>query len=116
MKPRIVSEPKEQESLIEEGCFIIETWNTPEDPTLSIAKARVAAHTETAWHYLDVDERYLIFEGSGIMELEGESPAAVKPGDVIAVPAGCAQRIRNDTGAELIFYTGYPVSSTHVDM
>ncbi len=104
MKPRVVNEDSGQETLIEEGCFIVEVWNTPQDPRLSIARARVAAHTETVWHYLDVDERYLITEGTGIMELAGLPPSTVKPGDVVGVPAGCAQRIRNTTGHDLIFY------------
>lgn len=104
MKPRIVKPDPGVETLIEEGCFIVEVWNTPQDPALSIARARVAARTETAWHYLDVDERYLISEGTGIMELAGMPPSTVEPGDVVAVPAGCAQRIQNSTDHDLIFY------------
>ena len=104
MKPSIVNSSTSPEVLIAEGCFIIEVWNTAQDPTLSIARARVVPHTETLWHYLDFDERYFISEGTGVMEVEGESPVIVKPGDVIAVPAGFAQRIRNETDHELIFY------------
>lgn len=104
LEPRIINSSTRQETFIEEGCFITEVWNTPQDPTLSIARARVAPHTKTEWHYLEVDERYLVSEGSGIMEIEGEPPVAVNPGDVIAVPLGLGQRIRNETDHELIFY------------
>ena len=104
MKPNIVNSSASPEIFIAEGCFIVEVWNTEEDPDLSVARARVVAHTETLWHYLDVDERYFISEGTGVMEIEGESPVVVTPGDVIAIPAGVAQRIRNETDHELIFY------------
>ena len=103
MRPCIVSQMGE-ETLIEEGCFIIEVWNTGDDPALSIARARVAAHTETAWHYLDVDERYLITQGRGVMELEGLPPTKVESGDVVVVPAGRGQRIRNPAAQDLVFY------------
>lgn len=104
MRARIVTADTLQEIFIEEGCFIHEMWNTFEDPSLSVARARVAAHTETAWHYLDVTERYLICEGSGIMEIEGVTPAVVHRGDLVVVPAGCAQRICNPSEHALIFY------------
>ena len=104
MKPGVVNQGLGKETFIAEGCFIVEVWNRAEDPALSVARARVAAGTETVWHFLDVDERYLIIEGTGIMELAGSPVSRVGPGDVIAVPAGCAQRIRNPTDHDLIFY------------
>ena len=104
MKPRIVRAPAGGETFIEENCFVTEIHNTPEDPGLSVARIRVAARTATRWHRLDVDERYLVVEGAGIMELDGVAPAEVGPGDVVVVPAGCAQRIRNGTDADLIVH------------
>ena len=104
MKPRIVRAPAGGETFIEENCFVTELHNTPEDPRLSVARIRVAARTATRWHRLDVDERYLVVEGTGIMELDGVAPAEVGPGDVVVVPAGCAQRIRNETGDDLIVH------------
>ena len=104
MKPRVIHPPAGGETWFEEGCFITELCNSPGDPALSIARARVAARTETEWHSLDVDERYLIAEGKGIMEMDGAPPARVNPGDVVVVPAGCRQRIRNDTNDDLVFY------------
>jgi len=105
MKPNIIRTPATGgEAWLDEGCFVTELSNAPVDPALSIARVRVAARTETRWHYLDVDERYLIAEGAGFMEMDGVPPTEVGPGDVVVVPAGCAQRIRNDTGEDLIFY------------
>ena len=107
------------ETWIEEGCFVTELFNTPVDPALSIARIRVAARTATRWHHLDVDERYLIAEGTGVVDVDeryliaegtgvvdvdGVPPTAVGPGDVVVVPAGCGQRIRNDTDDNLVFY------------
>lgn len=61
------------ESWFEEGCFVTELCNTPADPALLIARIRVAARTATRWHHLDVDERYLIAEGRGVMEMDGDA-------------------------------------------
>ena len=104
MKPRIVRAPAGGETYFEENCFVTEIHNTPEDPALSVARIRVAARTATRWHRLDVDERYVVVEGTGIMELDGVAPAEVGPGDVVVVPAGCAQRIRNETDDDLIVH------------
>lgn len=105
MKPHIIRTPATGgEAWLDEGCFVTELSNTPVDPALSIARVMVAAHTETRWHHLDVNERYLISEGAGVMEMDGVPPTDVGPGDVVVVPAGCGQRIRNDTDADLVFY------------
>ena len=68
MKPRIMHPPAGGETWFEEGCFITELCNSPGDPALSIARVRVAPGTETEWHSLAVDERYLIVEGGGIVD------------------------------------------------
>ena len=104
MKPGVVRSPAVAEIWFEESCFVSELRNSPDDPDLSVARVRVAARTATKWHRLDVDERYLITDGTGITELDGTPPAAVRPGDVIVVPAGCAPRIRNDSDRDLVLY------------
>ena len=104
MRPQIVSRCFAHEVLIREGCFITEVWNSPRDPTLSVARARLTPHSETRWHYLDVDERYLITQGVGTMEVQGLAPSKVENGDVVVVPAGRLQRIRNTAEGDLIFY------------
>ena len=104
MKPRVITPEPGGETWIEEGCFVTESSNTPCDPALSIARVRVAPRTETRWHYLDVDERYVVVDGAGIMDMDGLPSTEVGPGDVVAVPAGCAQRIRNASDCDLIAY------------
>ncbi len=89
----------------DERCFIVELGNDEGDRDLSVARARVESGVTTAWHRLDgIDERYLIVEGSGRVEI-GDDPAAdVGPGDLVRIPAGRAQRITNIGDGDLVFY------------
>ncbi|MGD8234852.1 MAG: cupin domain-containing protein [Chromatiales bacterium] len=93
------------ETLIREGCYISELSNSDADPGLSIAQARVPPGTTTEWHYLSgTDERYLILEGEGIVEIEGLQPTMVRHGDVVLIPAGSRQRIKNSSSrTDLLF-------------
>ncbi len=88
----------------EEGCHIVEVSNSPDDPLLSIARARVAPGVTTRWHALrGTAERYVILAGSGRVEV-GTLPAqAVGVGDVVLVPPGCRQRIANTGSVDLLF-------------
>ena len=87
-----------------EGCHITELSNTPEDPDLSIARARVTPGQVTRWHRLrDTTERYVILEGCGKVELGNMEAQTVHPGDVVLIPPGCPQRIRNPGETDLIF-------------
>lgn len=92
-------------SLATELYQILEVWNHTEDPELSVARARVPPGVTTRWHRLQgIAARYLILSGQGLAEIEGMAPTAVQPGDLIYIPRGQAQRIRN-TGTEgLLFY------------
>lgn len=92
------------EFLTEERCSIVELCNDSRDPAVSIAQARVAPGVCTQWHRLEgIVERYLIVSGSGEVEV-GEQPAAhVGPQDVVWIPAGVRQRIRNIGSDDLIF-------------
>jgi mannose-6-phosphate isomerase-like protein (cupin superfamily) len=93
------------ETWFQEGCFIMELSNRATDPEVSIARARVAPGQQTAWHSLtEVTERYLITEGAGLVEIGDEAPAPVGAGDVVSIPAGVRQRIRNSGSADLVFY------------
>jgi mannose-6-phosphate isomerase-like protein (cupin superfamily) len=88
-----------------EGCFILESSNTPADPAASIARARVEPGVTTRLHRLSgVVERYLIVEGEGVARIDGELTAQLRAGDVVVVPAGVAQQITNTGSADLIFY------------
>jgi mannose-6-phosphate isomerase-like protein (cupin superfamily) len=88
-----------------ERCFIVEMWGTEDDPTVSIARARVEPGVTTAWHALDgVVERYVVVEGLGRMEVGDLPPTEVGPGDTVFIPAGVRQRITNVGEADLVFY------------
>lgn len=88
-----------------EQCWILECWNVPSDPAVSIARARVEPGITTKLHRLkNVVERYLIIEGSGVVRVGEQAPASVGPGDVVSIPAGTAQQITNSGDTDLIFY------------
>jgi len=100
----IVPHAPEREYWFAEGCFILELSNSAEDPALSIARARVLPGGVTRWHQLrGITERYLVESGSGRVEVGDESPREVGPGDVVIIPPGCRQRIRNTGSQDLIF-------------
>lgn len=93
------------EILTAEDCHILESWNLPEDPGLSIARARVEPGVTTRWHrLLGIAERYLIISGRGFAEVEGMRPTPVAPGDLVYIPPGRPQRIRNPGPDDLVFY------------
>jgi mannose-6-phosphate isomerase-like protein (cupin superfamily) len=102
---RTVNKAEESaEYFFEEGCFILELSNSPDDPALSIARARVEAGTKTRWHRLSgVIERYVILSGSGSVEVGEELPAGVSAGDVVTIPAMTSQRIINTGESDLVF-------------
>lgn len=89
---------------IDEGCLITELSNGNGDDALSIAQARVPVGVTTRWHCLNgVAERYLIRSGTGSAEIGDQPPAAVAAGDVVLIPPGCRQRIRNTGDDDLVF-------------
>jgi mannose-6-phosphate isomerase-like protein (cupin superfamily) len=70
-----------------------------------MARARVEPGVTTAWHALaGVDERYILVEGRGRMEVGDVPPTEVRPGDSVFIPAGTPQRITNVGDTDLIFY------------
>lgn len=92
------------EYFFEEGCYILELLNTPDDPAVSIARARVPPGVTTRWHRLrGVVERYVILSGSGRVEIGEEAPRKVAAGDVVGIPAMCRQRIANVGADDLVF-------------
>ena len=95
--PPILSEG----TLTEERCFIVETWNHPSDSAVSLARARVPPGVTTARHVLAVDERYLVESGEGRVEIGGVE-SDVAPGDVVLIPRGTTQRIRNLGDEDLV--------------
>ena len=104
MIARIVRPDHAPELMTAERCFIVETWNDEADPSVSIARSRVAPGVTTQLHSLDVDERYVIVAGRGEVQVGDLGPTAVAPGDVVVIPAGVPQRIKNDGAEDLVFY------------
>lgn len=93
-----------QEYYFEEGCHIVETSNSAQDPEASIVRARVAPGQQTRWHLLEnTSERYVILEGKGLVEIGTEDPCEVAPGDVVIIPPGTRQRILNCGEVDLLF-------------
>jgi len=105
MEPKVLRGQVAAEFWIEEGCFIQELYGVDGDPGLSLARARVLPGQATAAHRLSgVDERYVIVSGTGRVQLEGQEPVPVGPGDVVLIPAGASQQIENAGPGELVFY------------
>jgi mannose-6-phosphate isomerase-like protein (cupin superfamily) len=89
---------------ISEGCFISEWSNTPDDPAVSIARARVPPGVVTRWHRLrGTVERYVVLEGRGRAYVGEREPQEVATGDVVRIPPGWRQRIANTGERDLIF-------------
>jgi mannose-6-phosphate isomerase-like protein (cupin superfamily) len=103
MEPRIVPVDESAEFATEERCRILEWWNDPSDPAVSVARARVAPGVTTAWHRVSVDERYVVLAGRGAMHLGDRPGTTVGPGDVVVIPAGVPQRIANTGTVDLVF-------------
>ena len=80
-KPVIRKADANAEILTDERCFITEFSNLPDDPAVSISRARVAPGTTTAWHRLDgITERYLITGGRARVEIGGHEPTDIEAG------------------------------------
>jgi mannose-6-phosphate isomerase-like protein (cupin superfamily) len=92
------------EYYFDEGCHIIEMSNSADDPDVSIARARVEPGVTTQWHALDKTvERYVILQGTAVVEVGNAKPAHVEVGDVVLIPSGVRQRITNNSEQDLLF-------------
>ena len=105
MQARVIRPETSREYYFEEGCHILELYNSPEDEQVSIARARVEPGNVTRRHALHATvERYLILAGTGEVEIDGVPAGSVGPGDLVLVPAAKDQRIRCTSGSDLVFY------------
>jgi mannose-6-phosphate isomerase-like protein (cupin superfamily) len=87
-----------------ERCHIVEIHNGESDAGCSIARARVAPGITTQLHNLKGrTERYVILEGKGTVEVDGNPPEPVAPLDVVCIPEGVSQRIANTGDVDLVF-------------
>ena len=104
MKSQIIKPNEADEYYFDEGCFILELSNSPADPIVSIARARVKAGVTTKLHRLKgVVERYVILSGMGKVEVSECEPQQVSKGDVVVIPSLCPQRITNIGTEDLVF-------------
>ena len=104
MKEMIKKFNPDDEYYTSEECYITELSNTPDDPEVSIARARVKPGVTTRWHRLiRTAERYVILEGNGRVEVGSLPPQEVGAGDVVLIPPTCRQRITNIGEGDLIF-------------
>lgn len=104
MKMQVRKYNPEDEYFFDEGCHIVEVSNSVDDPEVSIARARVEPGVRTQWHFLvKTTERYVILQGSGIVEIGEQAPQAVEIGDVVIIPPGVRQRIYNPGNEDLLF-------------
>jgi mannose-6-phosphate isomerase-like protein (cupin superfamily) len=104
MKAGVRRVDSSREYLSAERCHILELSNSPDDVAVSIARARVEPGVTTRWHRLTgIVERYVILEGVGSVEVGDVPPQPVAPGDVVWIPAGQRQRIRNVGESDLVF-------------
>ncbi len=104
IRPAVLRGSSKRECFTDEHCHISEWSNSPADPGLSIARARVEPGVTTRWHRLrGVAERYCVLEGTGLVEVEGLPATTVGPGDVVLIPPDTPQRIRNTGSNDLIF-------------
>jgi mannose-6-phosphate isomerase-like protein (cupin superfamily) len=105
MSEKICRSNMQDEYWFQEGCHILEVANHPDDPQVSIVRARVEPGVTTQWHCLHKTwERYLVIAGEGVAEIGDLAPARVSAGDVVFIPPDTRQRIRNAGIQDLVFY------------
>lgn len=104
MQSRIVRANEASEYLTEERCHILELSNSEADPDVSVARARVEPGVTTKLHRVaETAERYVVLSGQGEVHVEGLSQQAVASGDVVIIPPGVAQSIKNTGSDDLVF-------------
>lgn len=87
-----------------EGCHITELRNTDDDTTCSVARARVEPGITTRLHCLEqTAERYVILSGRGDVTVGTVAGVPVQPFDVVHIPPGVPQQIRNSGSEDLVF-------------
>lgn len=90
--------------LTPERCYVAENYSS-KDGKASIAIATVKPGVTTATHHLvGIEEIYIITQGMGIIDIKGMEPTKVTVGDVIVIPTGVSQCIKNIDNIDLVFY------------
>ncbi len=100
----IIRTQSKAEKYFEEDCYITELLNTEDLNDVSISQAKVKPGVTTVLHkLLETNEKYYIISGEGEMEIGGNKVGKVVRGDVVVIPAGTSQRIKNTGGSDLVF-------------
>jgi mannose-6-phosphate isomerase-like protein (cupin superfamily) len=93
-----------REYFADERCYILELRNSPDDPDVSIARARVEPGVTTKRHcVVGTAERYVILEGAGVVFIGDLDEQVVGAGDVVFIPPGVVQSIANTGDQDLLF-------------
>lgn len=88
----------------DERCYITELCNTGDAPEGSLAIARVESGVTTQLHCLTgLTETYIVIEGSGRMEVDGNQ-FDIAEGDQVVIPSGISQRVTALGESDLRFY------------
>ena len=104
MPDYFVKASKSGEFLTDERCHITELSNSVHSPDGSLAIARVEVGVTTQLHSLTgITETYIVIEGQGGMEVDGES-FPIETGDQVVIPPGASQRITSEGDIDLRFY------------
>lgn len=104
MTDYIVKSADAAEFWTDERCYITELCNTGCAPDGSLAIARVEPGTTTQLHSLTgVTETYIVIEGSGLMEVDGNQ-FDIAAGDQVVIPSGVPQRVTALGKSDLRFY------------
>ncbi len=102
----VIRRPDEaDEFMTDENVYILESWHSPLDPALSIARGRLAPGATSVPHILTgTAERYIIIEGEGELALAGLGTRPVRAGDIVFFPAGSPQTVTNTGTTDLVLY------------
>ena len=101
-RPHIFRSPNSKEYWMEERIYVQENMNSPDEPDVSMATCRIQENVTTQLHSLNITEWYIILNGDGLLEIDGEN-AVMKAGDCVKINPGQRQRITNTGKTDLIF-------------
>jgi mannose-6-phosphate isomerase-like protein (cupin superfamily) len=105
VKPEIHIHDPAREYFTEERCHILELSNSPDDPGVSVARARVEPGVTTKKHRVaGTIERYVMLEGAGRVMVDAAVDQDVGAGDIVVIPAGAVQSIANTGDVDLVFF------------